>query len=141
MPYKDPQQKATYNERYQREHREELRSYHREYMRDYRQEMNESRKAQIRKQNRLKKMEKRREMASLILMERDKPCVDCGLRLPPECMEFDHVRDIKLFSIAGWENARLGSVDRKQAVLNEIAKCDVRCPNCHRLRHYHERSQ
>jgi hypothetical protein len=43
-------------------------------------------------------------------------------------LEFDHLRD-KEFSISK------GLVDRNwQSVLDEIAKCDVVCANCHRRR-------
>lgn len=55
------------------------------------------------------------------------PCVDCG-EADPVVLEFDHLRD-KEFSIAK------GLQDRNwQTVLDEIAKCDVVCANCHRRR-------
>lgn len=65
----------------------------------------------------------------LINDARNKPCVDCGLLLH-KVMEFDHVRGRKEFSI----NA--GAHKVSELVLVEIAKCDIRCPNCHRARHY-----
>lgn len=64
--------------------------------------------------------------------------MDCKVSYPPQVMEFDHVRGNKLFNLGHWEKVRLNGRDRKQAVLDEIAKCEVRCPTCHRLRHYHE---
>lgn len=68
---------------------------------------------------------------------REQPCVDCGIELPPMIMEMDHVRGEKEFSLA---QARLTSRDITAERLEaEIAKCDVRCPNCHRMRHYLER--
>jgi 5-methylcytosine-specific restriction endonuclease McrA len=57
----------------------------------------------------------------------DHPCSDCGER-DPVVLEFDHVRD-KRFSI-GAEIAR----QPWQALLDEMAKCDVVCANCHRRR-------
>lgn len=55
------------------------------------------------------------------------PCVDCGMA-DYRCLEFDHVRGVKEFEIS-----RVAySWDR---VLREIEKCDVRCANCHRIRH------
>jgi hypothetical protein len=55
------------------------------------------------------------------------PCVDCG-ETDPLVLEFDHLAD-KRFNIAK------GMRDRSwQAVLDEIAKCDVVCANCHRRR-------
>jgi hypothetical protein len=54
------------------------------------------------------------------------PCVDCG-EADPVCLDFDH-RDpaLKVFAVA---RAFDFSLKRVQA---EIAKCDVRCANCHR---------
>ena len=55
------------------------------------------------------------------------PCTDCGER-DPLVLEFDHVAD-KQFSIA------TGLLRRPwQAVLDEMAKCEVVCANCHRRR-------
>jgi len=68
---------------------------------------------------------------------RDKPCADCGVRLPPQIMELDHVRGQKLFSVGG----SLLRHRNEAEVREEIAKCEVRCPNCHKLRHYHERQE
>lgn len=57
-----------------------------------------------------------------------RPCSDCGNKYPPEAMDFDHVRGPKAFNIG---NAR--SVALK-ALAVEIAKCDLVCATCHRLR-------
>ncbi len=51
-------------------------------------------------------------------------------------MDFDHVRGEKLFGIV---EAR-GSAIAWQTVLNEIAKCDLVCANCHRMRTYIRRA-
>lgn len=54
-------------------------------------------------------------------------CVDCG-ESDPIVLEFDHVRGIKLSDIADmkWSYASI------QKIQDEMAKCDVRCANCHR---------
>ncbi len=57
---------------------------------------------------------------------KDVPCADCGNKYPPVCMDFDHLED-KTFSIGG-------SSRSEESLLEEIAKCDVVCANCHRLR-------
>ena len=57
------------------------------------------------------------------------PCTDCGNQYPPVCMDFDHIGE-KLFSIA---KARSRGMDW-QKVLDEIAKCELVCANCHRVR-------
>lgn len=65
--------------------------------------------------------------ALLMAFLREHPCVDCG-EDDPLVLEFDHLRD-KKFAISR------GIRDRGwQDVLDEIAKCDVVCANCHRRR-------
>lgn len=52
------------------------------------------------------------------------PCVDCG-EGDPIVLQFDHLRD-KEFCIGAYQ--REVNVERLK---KEIAKCDVRCANCH----------
>lgn len=63
------------------------------------------------------------------------PCVDCG-ETDVDVLEFDHVRGVKKNCVA--ELVQKGhSIDHIQ---EEIAKCEVRCANCHRRktrRSYH----
>jgi hypothetical protein len=55
-------------------------------------------------------------------------CVDCG-ESDPIVLEFDHrPNETKRFSIGDWRQSRYGF----EAIKCEIAKCDVRCANCHR---------
>jgi len=64
----------------------------------------------------------------------DHPCVDCGEgRIP--CLVFDHVRGEKIMGIAGMVSN--GTVVR--TIQMEVDKCEVRCANCHRIRHARER--
>ena len=63
----------------------------------------------------------------LLAYLREHPCVDCG-EDDVLVLEFDHLRD-KTHNIAYL--IRCGSWER---VLEEIAKCDVVCANCHRRR-------
>lgn len=56
----------------------------------------------------------------------DHPCVDCG-ETDVRVLEFDHVRDKTA------EISALVSVGARWALIEaEIAKCEVRCANCHR---------
>ena len=55
------------------------------------------------------------------------PCTDCG-ESDPAVLEFDHLRD-KAFNIGGALPYR-----NWQSILDEIAKCEVVCANCHRRR-------
>ncbi len=57
------------------------------------------------------------------------PCVDCGLA-DIRCLEFDHVRGEKSAPITKLIN-RLTPLEVLEA---EIAKCEVRCASCHRLK-------
>lgn len=70
----------------------------------------------------------------LLLNLSDKPCCDCRAKLPPYVMQFDH-RDpaSKRFNVAqSWCRSEL-------SILEEAAKCDVVCPNCHRERTHRQR--
>lgn len=86
----------------------------------------------------VKDQQTRRDKLKLLLQAaKNKPCTDCGVTYPPEIMEFDHVRGEKLINLS--QASRAKSYLSWEAMQEEIAKCDIRCPNCHRLRHYYER--
>lgn len=55
-------------------------------------------------------------------------CVDCGMD-DWRILEFDHVRGVKKDCIS----AMIGSKTSIYNIKLEIDKCEVRCPNCHRL--------
>lgn len=57
----------------------------------------------------------------------ENPCVDCGEK-DPVVLDFDHVRGMKDRAI-GLLIRRGSSVKR---LMDEIAKCEIRCANCHR---------
>ena len=59
-------------------------------------------------------------------------CVDCGEKYPHWMLDFDHKPEFekidsptKIMQKYSWEKA-----------LEEVAKCDIVCPNCHRVRTY-----
>ena len=54
------------------------------------------------------------------------PCVDCG-QSNKLCLEFDHVR--------GYKKDGVRHIRSIPKLVAEIAKCDVRCANCHTIRH------
>lgn len=58
------------------------------------------------------------------------PCSDCGNHFPYWCMDFDHVRGEKAHNISRLTRG-IGGMQR---LLDEIAKCDLVCANCHRTR-------
>lgn len=56
-------------------------------------------------------------------------CADCGFRGHPAALEFDHLPGaVKLYRIAAMAGLKRELVDA------EIAKCEVVCANCHRVR-------
>jgi hypothetical protein len=63
---------------------------------------------------------------------KDVPCMDCGVCWPIECMDLDYRAPAeKTFNLATTSPVALPPL---QAVKDEIAKCDVVCANCHRIR-------
>jgi len=78
-----------------------------------------------------------REQADLLNGLRDVPCMDCGGRFAACAMDFDH-RDPsrKRFTIS-----RMVGRATTEAILDEVAKCDIVCANCHRLRTWAARSE
>jgi hypothetical protein len=59
------------------------------------------------------------------------PCSDCGQTFDPVCMDFDHrPGELKRDCVA----KLLSTIASVEAVMQEIAKCDLVCSNCHRLR-------
>lgn len=62
---------------------------------------------------------------------KEKPCADCGVQYPPRVMHFDHVRGEKTRDISAMARSNM-SIKR---IEEEIQKCEVRCANCHSIRH------
>jgi len=62
------------------------------------------------------------------------PCMDCGNIFSPCAMDFDHRNyKEKLFNISE------GQCKNEDILLQEIAKCDIVCANCHRTREHNRR--
>jgi hypothetical protein len=61
---------------------------------------------------------------------KEQPCADCGQSYPFYVMDYDHVRGEKLMNISIAPN----KVISESKLIEEIAKCDVVCSNCHRER-------
>ena len=57
------------------------------------------------------------------------PCIDCG-QTDIRCLEFDHVRGNKSANIT----RMITSATSWSNIESEIAKCEVRCANCHRVK-------
>lgn len=63
------------------------------------------------------------------------PCKDCGNTYHPSVMEFDHTGADKTACVGHLKRAS------KARILAEIAKCELVCANCHRLRTHMRREQ
>lgn len=60
----------------------------------------------------------------------ERGCVDCGYREHAEALDFDHLPGVeKSFTIG-----QVGIRKNRDVLLAEIAKCEVVCANCHRVR-------
>lgn len=67
---------------------------------------------------------------NLLIQElKNVPCADCGQKFPYYAMDFDHVRGKKIESVSGLK--KFHSISK---IKKEIAKCEVVCANCHRIR-------
>jgi len=73
----------------------------------------------------------RKLLRSLIIDAKSKPCEDCKNSYPHYVMDLDHRPDeLKTFELSD----AIAKGKSKQKILDEIAKCDVVCANCHRVR-------
>lgn len=79
-----------------------------------------------------KNIRRRKELIEwLLALKLDKPCLDCKKVFHPVAMDFDHrngkdkFQSISLMIQQGYS---------KERILAEIAKCDLVCSNCHRVR-------
>ena len=79
-----------------------------------------------------KNRRKRERMRAILRECKSRPCADCGGDFPFYVMDFDHREgEEKTAHVAMLVN--MMSIER---LLNEIAKCDLVCANCHRVRTY-----
>lgn len=89
------------------------------------------------KRNRQKYLERnkkhQKKLLKLVNELKSVPCAICGKSFPPAAMDFDH-RDpaTKICNI----NELVSKRGSTKKLLEEIAKCDVLCACCHRIRHF-----
>ena len=111
MPFTDPEKRREASRRHYAKHRERVIASAKKYS----------------------KIARDRIRAYITTHLKTNPCVDCG-ETDAIVLEFDHVTS-KDFNIS--DAARKGVSMKK--LRDEIAKCEVRCSNCHRRKTY-ERS-
>lgn len=67
-----------------------------------------------------------------------KGCIDCGYNKHPEALDFDHLPQYeKKYGISGLARSNA----TPETLWAEIAKCEVRCTNCHRIMTYNRRME
>jgi hypothetical protein len=71
---------------------------------------------------------RREQFRAAILEAKDVPCKDCNIRYPYYVMHFDHLGN-KSFNIAATHK-----ISSMKKLLEEIAKCEIVCANCHAKR-------
>jgi 5-methylcytosine-specific restriction endonuclease McrA len=108
MPFNDPIKQRAASRRHYEKHRDQVIAKAKEYSKAAR--------------NRIR--------AYITAHLKDNPCVDCG-EADPIILEFDHVVG-KDFNISDAVRKGVGMKKLK----DEIAKCEVRCSNCHRRKTY-----
>lgn len=120
-------EKRAYDAAYYRAHIEEARVYNRAYREKHREALKARYDENI-PQVRAWAAARVERVRTILHDLKDRPCADCGNRFPPECMDFDHIRGEKRAGIAQIAHY-------KGAVLEaELAKCELVCANCHRIR-------
>ena len=71
------------------------------------------------------------EVKKRLVAYRGGKCKDCDQEYHPVIFDFDHIDPSeKSFKISG------KAIYRWKELLKEVKKTDLRCSNCHRLRHY-----
>ena len=60
----------------------------------------------------------------------ERGCVDCGYNDHPRALDFDHIGTDKTGDVGRMAHGRIAW----DLILAEIAKCEVVCANCHRVR-------
>jgi hypothetical protein len=64
-------------------------------------------------------------------------CVDCGYNAHPAALDFDHLPG----HVKEYRLATMAAGLRRNKIDAEIAKCEVVCANCHRIRTANRRQQ
>ena len=113
MPLKDPDARRAYQRAYQRQWYRKNREVHLARV------LRVSRRAREATQQAIDEL-------------KNCECVDCGGRFPPFLMDFDHVRGTKVANLAKMRSGRVAWAK----IVEEVAKCEVVCANCHRRRTY-----
>jgi hypothetical protein len=125
---------AKETQEYQRQWRFDNQGRIQEYNKKYRKEHPEKHRAAVSAYHSRLKENKDRMIDWLVEKYGGKPCMDCGVAFHWCAMDFDHrpgeVKELKIGAL-GWTRASDKNIERMEL---ELAKCDLVCSNCHRVR-------
>lgn len=80
----------------------------------------------------------REKLKSYIDELKNQPCTDCGQTYPSYVMDFDHLDGYtKHKNVADL----IGERTSIRVIRNELAKCELVCANCHRIRTHTRRNK
>ncbi|KKL20663.1 hypothetical protein LCGC14_2453200 [marine sediment metagenome] len=119
-------QLADYQKRHRAENREQVAAYGKQYR--------EANREQIAvQQKQYHAAHRRAGLRILAEIKLKSGCVDCGYDGHTAALDFDHVRGEKIKDVS-----RMVTGSREK-LMAEIAKCEVRCANCHRIKTHDRR--
>lgn len=98
-----------------------------EHLQEWRRTYNKKNRTAKRERDALRRAETKAYVDNL---KTSTPCADCKRWFAAVCMDFDHVRGAKIKNIA----TMVASAYKLNLIKIEIAKCEIVCACCHRLR-------
>lgn len=129
----DPQPDSAFNRR-----GSGLHSYCRPCQKEYDKSRYKERQPQEIERARVKRTTSYAAKQKLLRTLKDNPCLDCGDKFHFSAMDFDHRDpDTKLADVG----QLVGQGCSIQTFLDEVAKCDLVCANCHRVRTYNKQQR
>lgn len=102
----------------------------------YQKKWREKNRAKVNAYGQYNQAERRQRNRDLINQLKDFPCTDCGVKYLPCVMDFDHINDDKEFNVSHL----VSECAKTEKILTEVAKCELVCANCHRMRTYNRKN-
>ena len=127
--YADQEKRKEYQRKYSRANRARLSAYSKEYY--------HANKTTIKVQANSIRLSKVAELLAYTREIKERtPCADCGHKFHHIAMDFDHLPEhVKLFTISRMVQKTISMATLKA----EIAKCEVVCACCHRVRTFNRK--